>query len=176
MTGSAPAANLKRTSPVNRLNAHLYLPLVQALAAGLTIQANRKLPDGSDNWVSLEADDGEVKFTCPPEGYRIADSGEWTNAITIWQINDMEWWIGAGTPESILADYMRITGCSHEDATGDEAEYPEPLSEGALDSLKYQDSDEDERPIGEPRTFREQLAIEIAAGGDFPRLFAATEW
>lgn len=96
--------------------------------------------------------------------------------ITIWQINDMEWWIGAGTPESILAAYMEFYSVSHDDATGDEDEYPQPLSDAELDGLKFQDCDEDEQPVGSVRTFREQMAIEIEQGGEFPRMFATSEW
>ncbi|QGW66986.1 hypothetical protein GOY17_14000 [Lysobacter soli] len=95
--------------------------------------------------------------------------------MTVWQINDMEWFAGAGTPESILAWYMEEHGLSHEDATGDEDELPRALSDHELDTLKFQDCDENERPTGIVRTFREQLAIEVAEGGTFPRLFASTE-
>lgn len=49
-------------------DAILYLPLVEAMTFGRIIQANRKLEDGSDNWVDLE---DEVKFTCSPERYRV---------------------------------------------------------------------------------------------------------
>ncbi len=38
------------------------------------------------------------------------------------------------------------------------------------------DDDDDERPTGEKRTFREQLAIEVAESGKFPRMFASTEY
>lgn len=61
---------------MNRHNAHLYLPLVAALANGHTIQANRKGSGSEDNWVSLDADDGEVKFTCEPHLYRIHPAGD----------------------------------------------------------------------------------------------------
>lgn len=100
---------------------------------------------------------------------------KWGDEMKIWQINDMEWWIGEGTPESILAAYMEEYGVSHEDATGDEDEFPYELSDGALDGLKFQDCDEDERPTGIVRTFREQMDVEIERGGKFPRLFAASE-
>jgi hypothetical protein len=98
-----------------------------------------------------------------------------TRPITVWQINDMEWFVGAGTPESILTWYMEEHGLSHEEATGDEDELPRALSDHELDTLKFRDCDENERPTGIVRTFREQLAIEIAEGGTFPRLFASTE-
>lgn len=99
-----------------------------------------------------------------------------SNDIRIWEVNDMEWWIGAGTPESILAAYMAETGVSHDDATGGEDTFPAALDNDALDALHYSDSDEDGTLTGVTRTFREQLAIEVAAGGDFPRLFAASDY
>lgn len=95
--------------------------------------------------------------------------------ITIWQINDMEWFVGAGTPESILAWYMKEHGVSHEDATGHGDELPRALDDDELDTLKFVDFDEDESPTGAVRTFREQLAVEISQGGTFPRPFASTE-
>ena len=51
---------------MNRANAHLYLPLVQALAAGQTIQANRGTVD-EPIWEDLPE---EVLFTCEPHLYR----------------------------------------------------------------------------------------------------------
>lgn len=96
--------------------------------------------------------------------------------IQIWSINDEEWWIGVGPKEAILAAYMDAYGVSHEAATGDIETWPEPLTDNELDTLMFQDSNDDERPVGNPRTFREQLAIEIEEGGDFPRLFAGSEY
>ena len=55
---------------MNKTNAHLYLPLVRDLAAGLAIQVNRGTVD-APMWVYLDADDGEVAFTCPPHLYRV---------------------------------------------------------------------------------------------------------
>ncbi len=96
--------------------------------------------------------------------------------IKIWSVNDVEWWIGAGTAETILAAYMDATGCTHEEATGDADELPIELLGDDLDRLKFTDTDEDERPTGQVRTFREQLAIETAGGVATPRLFACTEF
>lgn len=56
---------------MNKRNARRYLPLVAALAEGRTIQANRG-GDGEPNWVSLDENDGEVRFSCAPELYRVA--------------------------------------------------------------------------------------------------------
>lgn len=79
--------------------------------------------------------------------------------MKIFQIDDMEWWIGQDA-ESVLDAVKAETGMDDEH----------------LDHLKIQGTDEDERPIGEPRTFREQLAIEVAEGGGFPRMFAAEDY
>ena len=53
---------------MTRENAHLYLPLVQALAAGQTIQANRGTVD-QPRWEDLPE---AVLFTCEPHLYRVA--------------------------------------------------------------------------------------------------------
>lgn len=53
---------------MTRENAHLYLPLVAALAEGKVIQANRGT-EAEPMWVSLF---DEVKFTCEPHLYRVA--------------------------------------------------------------------------------------------------------
>ncbi len=52
---------------MNRENAHLYAPLVQALAAGQTIQANRGTVD-EPCWEDLPE---SVLFTCDPHLYRV---------------------------------------------------------------------------------------------------------
>ena len=49
---------------MNKENAHLYLPLIQALAEGKTIQFNHGEGFG---WVDRE----RVQFDFPPENYRI---------------------------------------------------------------------------------------------------------
>jgi hypothetical protein len=97
-------------------------------------------------------------------------------AVRVFEINDCEWWAGDCTPEEMLADYIKDTGCTHEQATGDTDTLPRELSDSEMDLLMFTDTDENERRTGEPRPFREQLAIEVAAGGTFPRLFACTEY
>lgn len=52
---------------MNRQTAVLYAPLVAALAAGRTIQANRGSEE-APNWVILGDD---VEFSCPPHLYRV---------------------------------------------------------------------------------------------------------
>lgn len=92
-----------------------------------------------------------------------------SDRITVWQMDDCTWWVGAGPAEALASAYRYEYG---EDATCE----PVALSDEELDRLKFTDTDEDERPTGEIRTFREQLAIDIAAGGKFPRLFASSEY
>lgn len=97
--------------------------------------------------------------------------------VKVWQINDCEWWIGAGTAESMLAAYMADIGLTHEEATGDADEMPRELTDEELDRLHYADSEEDDTPIPETkRTFREQMQREIDAGTAMPCLFATTEY
>ena len=48
---------------MDKTNAHLYLPLVQALADGKTIQLKNSL----ENWCDISGFD----FSLPPESYRI---------------------------------------------------------------------------------------------------------
>jgi hypothetical protein len=90
--------------------------------------------------------------------------------MKIFQINDCDWWIGESL-EACVQDYR--------DNVEDDPDYTEDareLTEEELDRLKFTICDDDERPTGEKRTFREQLAAEIAAGGEFPRMFASTEY
>ncbi|UYK82274.1 hypothetical protein NG829_08290 [Xanthomonas sacchari] len=90
--------------------------------------------------------------------------------MKIFRIDDCDWWIGPDA-ESVLAAVKDDTGMDDEDL-----EDFHEVSADDLDRLKFADTDEDERTVGEPRSFREQMAIEIAAGGNFPRLFATTEF
>lgn len=89
--------------------------------------------------------------------------------VKIIEINDCDWWIGESL-EACVADY-RENVSSDPEYTEDARE----LTDSELDSLKIAICDEDERLTGEKRTFREQLAFEVAAGGVFPRMFASTE-
>ncbi len=54
---------------MNRTNVHEYLPLVQALVDGKTLQYSKKTTSGQE-WSDYENDD-EFSFTSPPESYRI---------------------------------------------------------------------------------------------------------
>lgn len=89
--------------------------------------------------------------------------------MKIFRLNDCDWWIGE-TLDACVADYRASV-----DDDPVQTEDAEEVSDASLDKLIFTDTDENEQPIAK-RTFREQLAIEVAAGGRFPRLFASTEY
>lgn len=93
--------------------------------------------------------------------------------VHIWAINDMEWWIGPGTREQIRASVIEQYGEVFEEEPDD---YPELLSDEALDTLKFCYSGEDNFDCTLVRTFREQLAKEIAEGVESPRMFACEDY
>ena len=90
--------------------------------------------------------------------------------MKICEMNDCDWWIGESL-EACKAAYIATTG--DPESVDDDAH---ELTDDELDRLMFADCDEDERPTGVKRTFSEQLAVEIAAGGEFPRMFASTEY
>lgn len=90
--------------------------------------------------------------------------------LKIFMVSDCEWWIGAD------ADAVRQAVKDECGLTDEDLEDFCEISNDALDHLKYTDCDEDERPVGNPRTFREQIEVEAALGGRFPRLFAVEPW
>lgn len=90
--------------------------------------------------------------------------------VKIFQLNDCDWWIGPSL-EACKKDYVE-NYCDAEDIQEDAHE----LSDEELDRLVFVDCDEDERQTGVKRTFREQLKVEVAKGGAFPRMFASTEF
>lgn len=86
--------------------------------------------------------------------------------MKIFSMNECDWYVGE-TLESCVADYHIYFS--------DDTEEARELTEEELNKLIFIDTNEDEYPTGDKRTFREQLAIEIEKGGPFPRLFATTE-
>ncbi|WP_414554786.1 hypothetical protein [Stenotrophomonas forensis] len=93
-----------------------------------------------------------------------------TAPIKIFAVTESEWWLGTDLA-SVVKAAQEEYGLVDEDVA-DAVE----LVDADLDSLNFSDSDEDGRPTGQKRTFREQLAIEVAAGGSFPRLFAMEDF
>lgn len=90
--------------------------------------------------------------------------------MKVFQINDCDWWVGESL-DVCVQDY-RVKVDDDPSYTEDSRE----LTDEELDTLLFSVCDEHERPTGEKRTFREQLAAEIEAGGEFPRMFASTEY
>ena len=90
--------------------------------------------------------------------------------IHIWKINDYEWWAGEGPSKDILDEYMKATGLSHEDSTGDKEDFPVQLTQKAMDKLKFIEDDETEK------TFRTKLNEMITEGVKFPCEFACCDY
>ncbi len=87
--------------------------------------------------------------------------------MKVFQMNDCDWMIGLSLIDckrAYLRDYCEDTDEARE------------LDEEELDTLIFTDCDENETPSGIKRTFREQVQVEISACGEFPRLFASTEF
>lgn len=93
-----------------------------------------------------------------------------TTTIKIFSITDSEWWMGTD-----LASVVKAAQEEHDLDDDDTANAVELVNED-LDALKFTHSDESGQLSGITRTFREQLAIEIAAGGPFPRMFAMEDF
>lgn len=92
--------------------------------------------------------------------------------MKVFCVHDVEWWIGSDA-ESVLQVVIDEYGYTEDDIALNDVE---EVDGAALDELKFTEADENERPTGVVRTFREQLAIELAQGGRFPRLLASEEW
>lgn len=91
--------------------------------------------------------------------------------MKIIEMNDCDWWIGESL-EACVNDYRENV-----DDDPMHFENARELADEELDRLKFSIcDDETEQPTGEKRSFREQMAIEIAEGGVFPRMFASTEY
>lgn len=88
--------------------------------------------------------------------------------MKIIQMNDCDWFIGESL-ESCVADAMKNY---YDDSIY--VEDARELTDDELDTMKFSDRSDD-RQDETTRTFRKQLEIEIAKGGEFPRMFASTE-
>lgn len=95
-------------------------------------------------------------------------------SLQVFEINDCEWWAGEGSPQEILDAYIKVTGCSHEESTGDVEDLPRPLTDEEMDSIKFRL--EDEHDVRTTCTFREYLAQLVEEGQEFPCFFATTEF
>ncbi|HAL22286.1 MAG TPA: hypothetical protein DCP40_06105 [Stenotrophomonas sp.] len=90
--------------------------------------------------------------------------------IKIFAVTESEWWMGTDLA-SVVKAAQEEYGLDDEDVAN-----AIELVDADLDSLNFSDSDEVGNPTGETRTFREQLVIEVDAGGSFPRLFAMEDF
>ena len=86
----------------------------------------------------------------------------------VFQLDDYDWWVGASLADCIAAAREDCGAGSYQDAETEGRE----VSEASMARLKFAD---DEGPDAVTRTFSDQLALEIAEGGKFPRFFASTE-
>ena len=84
----------------------------------------------------------------------------------VFQMDDCEWWIG---PSRCACLWAFAREYDTEVSSEEIAEDAPPLSEQQLSDLPFYADGES------ARTFADQLAIERAKGGEFPRLFATTE-
>ncbi|MBO2698136.1 hypothetical protein [Shewanella algae] len=89
--------------------------------------------------------------------------------MKVFAMNECEWWVGESL-ESCIADYIEEYGDS------DCLDEPYELTASNLDSLTFFVDEREEGGELLKRTFKEQLEVEIAQGGVFPRLFASTEY
>ena len=87
--------------------------------------------------------------------------------IKIYSMDDCTWY-AAESEESAIAAYAADTDLEASDMDVFE------VSDLAMDSLMF--SDDPGVTNATRRTFREQLAIEVADGTHFPCLFASTEY
>lgn len=101
--------------------------------------------------------------------------------IKIFNMNDYDWY-AAETVEDALKEMAETLSCGTDpdDIAEMRREYqvknPVELTDEDMDRLKYIDTDENDDPEGDPRTFREQLAKMISEGDKFPCMFASTEY
>lgn len=89
-----------------------------------------------------------------------------TATLKVFALDDIEWWVG----ESLEACLAAARAEAGDDCYREPSDQHE-VSPAAMHKLKFID-DEDNCT----RTFAEQLEREIARGGSFPRIFAATDF
>jgi len=87
--------------------------------------------------------------------------------MKVYEIDDYHWFVGA-TLEECIDEYYAFYGSPDDDVS-----QARELSSEELDRLVFADLQGENRT---QRSFRDQLAIEIETGGEFPRLFATTEY
>lgn len=90
--------------------------------------------------------------------------------MKVFRIDCCEWWIGESL-ESCCEGAVREYGLEVDDLSD-----AEELTDEELDRLSFHDFGEDDSPTGVVRSFREEMDNQIKAGGQFPRMFASTEY
>lgn len=93
--------------------------------------------------------------------------------MKVFEMNDCDWFVGESL-EACKAWWLKGAIEGIDDLSF--CDGARELTDDELDLLVFTVIGENEVPDGTKRSFREQLAIEIAAGGAFPRLFATTEY
>ena len=102
--------------------------------------------------------------------------------IKIFEINDCEW-VAAKDQLDAAIGYAEAMCDSIEEVLADEridrkCGCPRELSMKELRALKYHDEDDEGfgKPGYKPRSFLQQLKLEIGRGAKFPAYFATTEF
>ena len=115
--------------------------------------------------MTTEATPGNV-----PLSDQLGAGAEARPTMRVYRMDDMEWWVGESLAACVAEGRRQCGGDCYPD-DGDQYE----LTDEQLQRLVFIDeSDGAEPPV--KRTFAEQLAREIAEGGEFPRAFAAEDW
>lgn len=89
-----------------------------------------------------------------------------TPPIRVYRLDDCDWWAG----ESLQACLKEARAQCGEDCYPDDPSIQHELSDQTMQVMKFTDED------GEKRSFAEELSRRIAAGDEFPQLFASTEY
>ena len=90
--------------------------------------------------------------------------------IRVYRMDDNEWWIGESLAACVEEGKRQ---CGPECFDDPDEQYE--LSDEQLQRLIFVDESDGSEPAVQ-RTFAEQLDLEIAEGGPFPRQFAAEDW
>ena len=91
--------------------------------------------------------------------------------IKVFRLNDCDWYAGRSLEECVVA-YAKECGASVEDAKDDDAR---ELTDAEMERLQFIDGKPGEKDAVK-RSFKDQLALMIAEGTEFPAFFASTEF
>ena len=116
-----------------------------------------------DESIAVEAREQTEKLHAKSELVAIKEQ---ESSMKIFQMNDCYWFVGGSIEACTVECYGQYKP---------QCEVRE-LRDSELDTLMFIVTNENEVPDGTKRTFREQLKIEIATGGTFPRQFACLDF